>query len=124
MTRVLFGFESSSTGPTVFGEAYWNGGWPLVIVTGFASGVIIFAIGWTCLWLLQQGTILAWPMVFLGMLSGHLLTNFFTSGLVGTAVVFFLLTITLRIFLSSKKRKLKPYSYGSRIDVQHKNKDR
>jgi len=103
-TQVLFGHKNSSTGPTIFGEAYWNGGWLLVVLASLASGAILFAIGWTNLWLLQLGTIFAWPLVFMGMMSGQLLTNMFTKGLVGTAVVFFLLVASLKVFLNSRRK--------------------
>jgi hypothetical protein len=97
VTEIVFGHRRSSTGPTIFGEAYWNGGWPLVVLSGFVAGVVLFSVSLACLWLFGQRPLLAWPVGFLGILTGQVLQNFFTAGLLGTAVPFFLLVAVVSL---------------------------
>jgi hypothetical protein len=99
VTDLVFGHRHSSTSATNFGEAYWNGGWPLVMASSFAAGVIFLVMSVTCLWLFSRPSLLAWAVGFMGILSARLLQNFFTSGLVGTAIVFFGLALLVGIFL-------------------------
>jgi hypothetical protein len=96
VTDVIFGHRNSSTGTTIFGEAYWNGGWPYVAWSAFLAGMILFFVSLTCLWLFDQPSIVAWPIGFGGILTGLLLQNFFTSGLVATSVSFFCLSFLIR----------------------------
>jgi len=44
-TQLILGTDTSSTGVGVFGEAYWNGGWPLVMVTGLYIGGLFGLLG-------------------------------------------------------------------------------
>ncbi|AGA89820.1 hypothetical protein Thimo_0998 [Thioflavicoccus mobilis 8321] len=109
-TMVLFGHDRSSTGPTIFGEAYWNGGWLLVAISGLVTGAIFVAIGLTSLWLLLQKDVLAWPLVFSGLGSGQLLTGMFTKGLVGAAVVYFALVAVFWFFKRRRRRRAAHFS--------------
>ena len=98
VTLELFKHDKSSTGPTIFGEAYWNGGWLLVAFISIVAGGIFYAMTYASLWLLMQARVLAWPIILLGVMAGQMVSNFFSSGLVGTAVVFFALTGLFRLY--------------------------
>jgi hypothetical protein len=104
VTDVIFGHRNSSTGTTIFGEAYWNGGWPYVIWSAFLAGVLLFFVSSTCLWLFDQPSIVAWPIGFGGILTGLLLQNFFTNGLVATSVSFFCLALLIRFVPKTRVR--------------------
>jgi hypothetical protein len=97
LTDILFGHQHSSTAPTLFGEAYWNGGWLCVVWSAFAAGLILSFVSLTCLWLFAQQSLLAWPIGMLGILTGQLLENFFTSGLVATSAAFFCLALLVAL---------------------------
>lgn len=102
-TMVVFGHAYSSTGPTLAGEAYWNGGWLLVVFACGLSGIIFYAIGFLTLSVMLERRVLAWPIALMGILTGQLVSNFFTSGLIGTAVIFFILVLLFR--WSSRRRR-------------------
>ncbi len=88
LTFIAFGHKNSSTGATVFGEAYWNGGWLALILTSMIYGVFLWIVSLKCLWLFSQSSIITWPIAIYGMLMGSLVSNFFTSGVVGSFVIF------------------------------------
>jgi len=95
---VVFGHDRSSAGPTIFGEAYWNGGWYLVIFYSLLTGVIYCVLGKICVWLFFQRSMVAWPLGLLGMLTGVLVRNFFTAGLVGATVIFLWLVLMYSVY--------------------------
>jgi hypothetical protein len=101
VTEIVFGHRRSSSGPTIFGEAYWNGGWPLVVFSAFIAGVILHVMSLTGLWLFKQRSLLAWPVGFMGVFAGQVLQNFFTGALIGTAVTFFWLVLLVSILLKA-----------------------
>lgn len=105
-TEAVFGHSHSSTGPTIFGEAYWNGGWLYVIVTALLAGGLYVLISLTSIRLFSGWNIVAWPVGLIGILTGVLLQNFFSSGLMATSVAFFCLALLARVFPR--------LSYGSR----------
>ena len=44
-TVLIKGTDTSSTGLGIIGEAYWNGGWPLVLATGFFVAALFSWLG-------------------------------------------------------------------------------
>jgi hypothetical protein len=104
LTELLFGHRHSSSSPTSFGEAYWNGGWPFVIVSALVVGAALFSISLTCLWLFRQPSVAAWAVGFAGVLMGQLVQNFFTGAFVATAVVFFWLALLVGILRAAGQR--------------------
>ena len=92
VTLLLMGHEDSSTGTTIFGEAYWNGGWTYVITSSLCYGFLLVVNSLVCLWLFKYGGAFAWPVAMFGILSGALVRNFFTIGVIGGSTIFLFLS--------------------------------
>lgn len=104
VNALLYGHRRSAVGATIFGEAYWNGGWPLVVASAFVAGGVLFVLTLTCLWLFSQQSVLAWAIGITGVLLGRRLQNFFTSGLIAPAVIVFVSALMLRFVLQVRIR--------------------
>lgn len=114
LTIIVFGHRNSSTGATVFGEAYWNGGWLSLILTSMLYGIFLWVISLKCLWLFSQSSIITWPIAIYGMLMGSLVSNFFTSGVIGSFVIFMGLVTLYHFYsnyVSGDSRRLKKVNY-------------
>jgi hypothetical protein len=105
VTEVIFGHRNSSTGTTIFGEAYWNGGWLFVVWSAFCAGVMVFIVSLVCLWLFGQNSIVAWSVGFLGMLMAMLVQNLFTSGFVASVVAFLCLALGSAVALRAGRAR-------------------
>ncbi len=95
VNELLLGHRRSASGSTIFGEAYWNGGWPLTVLVAFLSGVLLLVNSAVCIHLFSHRSLLTWPVAFTGILTGQLLQNFFTVGLLGMSIAFLLLALLL-----------------------------
>lgn len=98
MNIMIFGHGNSATAATIFGESYWNGGWALLIISGFLYGMIIWFVTVACLSLFSQPNIFGWPIAIYGMLMGKLILDFFTVGVIGHTVIFFALVGLIKFF--------------------------
>jgi hypothetical protein len=95
LNDLLFGHQRSAMSATNFGEAYWNGGWLLVPITGLVAGVVVFVTAAICLWLFSRPSLAAWAVGFMGIRTSQMLQNFFTSGLLGTTIILYCLALLL-----------------------------
>jgi len=103
-TQLILGYEDTShTGLGVFGEAYWNGGWPLVIVASMYVGVIIGIIARFAMFTMLSGEYIFLPIILLGIQLGLTgLTDWFVSTFVGgliEAMFWLFLLYALKAFL-------------------------
>jgi hypothetical protein len=93
VTELIYGNASSSTAITVFGEAYWNGGWMALIATSLAVGLLLAASESVTCFILERRWYVASPAIFAGMLmAGQLdmwvLVNYVTPAVtVGAALL-------------------------------------
>ncbi len=77
----------TATGPTAFGEAYWNGGWLMVVLACGYIGVVFAWISRTSLLMLARSEWLLLPCAFLGVTMGMRMDAWFA----GTFVIGFAL---------------------------------
>ncbi len=96
VTEVLFGHVTSSTGSTIFGEAYWNGGWAFVILSASLFGGCIYLVSVVVLKLLMERSAFGWLVAMVGWSLGASIGNLFTAGFLGPLVVFMSLAVLHR----------------------------
>ena len=92
----------SSTGPTVFGEAYWNGGWLYLIGSSIIYGLLLAIVTYCCLWAITQGKVYSIVIAIMGLIYGGAINEFFSGSVVGSFVIFIGLFGILIVFLSRR----------------------
>lgn len=98
VTHAVFGHRSSSTASTVFGEAYWNGGWLYLIFTSLAIGFFFYVASLISILLLMERNAIAMIIAFYANSLGGQLPNLFTAGFLSPLITFLALTGTYFIF--------------------------
>ena len=83
LNDAVFRFRSSNLAPTVFGEAYWNGGWWMVCFVGMFLGCVFYIL--TCLtyFRLKREGLSYLPLAILGMIYGQSIESWFVPTYVG-----------------------------------------
>lgn len=107
VTLLVYGHDQSSTGPTFLGEAYWNGGWLYLVLSAFTFGVILWLISIANLHMARSINLANASLIIYGAMFGILVRNFFTSGVVGSFVIYFILALALLLFSSLNTTKQK-----------------
>jgi len=97
--ELVTGSAHSASAAGLFGEAYWNGGWPLVIISSIIAGFVysIFTI-------MSIRHILEWnlaylPVTFIGITMGMSPDNSFVTACIGTFVQAVILYISIRYLI-------------------------
>lgn len=100
-SELAYGHRFSSTGIGVFGEAYWNGGWPMVGLASVCIG-LLFAVLAALARQVMGGE--RWPFfipcVFFGIQFGYRIDGWFVSDYIGQVPIFlamFLLSCLLAV---------------------------
>lgn len=99
-TYLVKGTETASTGPGFFvGEAYWNGGWPLVVLTGLFAGAIFAVVGRISARAVRSGRWLYAPLIFmtiyLGLRPDEWLVPLYLGGVMQAVLIVILLNLTV-----------------------------
>jgi len=101
-TYLVQGTDTSSTGPGFFiGEAYWNGGWPLVILTGLFVGGLFAVLGRISARAVRAGRWLYVPLVFMTIYLGLRPDDWFVPLYLGGVMQVVLVVILLNLTLSA-----------------------
>jgi len=108
-TQLIQGTDTSSTGLGVFGEAYWNGGWPLVMVTGLYIGSLFGLLGRMAIHAISSHQWLFVPLIFqaiyLGLRPDDWFVPAYFSGVIQTLIIVVLLNILGRpLMIRTPKR--------------------
>lgn len=74
--------ESAST-PGIFGEAYWNGGWLMVIAVATYVGCVLGWLTIVSVERMSQGELIFLPIVFFGILAGLSTAGWFIPTYIG-----------------------------------------
>lgn len=82
-TRLIQGTDTSSTGLGFAGEAYWNGGWPLVIGTGLVVGGLFAVLGRLSITAISTRRWLLVPLVFQAIYLGLRPDDWFVPAYIG-----------------------------------------
>jgi len=111
-TALVTGGDSSSTAPGIFGEAYWNGGWPTLIAVGGYVGLVFAVFGAFSMRTIAAGRYVYAPVVMAGIVMGFRPDDWFVPTYVGSLVEVLILYGLLRFLLipliTSKRNGTKP----------------
>lgn len=87
-TELMTGRRGSSTGIGVYAEAYWNGGWLLVVVSGLYVGILLTCLGQVSLVAMHRSDWLLLPCVLAGIRMGLRIDGWFAEDFVGHIVIY------------------------------------
>jgi hypothetical protein len=101
LTELAFGHRYSSTGVGVFGEAYWNGGWPMVMAASACVGLLFAAVSFLVGRMMSSyGWPFYIPCVFFGIRFGYRIDGWFVGDYAGLTPIF-LVVVVLCFLLAS-----------------------
>jgi hypothetical protein len=92
------GIASSASSPGLFAEAYWNFGWPGVVLLMMPYGIILGALTDYTLTKFHLEQWLYFPVVILGMRIGFRTDGFYVADVAGGLVILICLHIALKLF--------------------------
>ena len=75
--EMICGSDESSSGPGVFAEAYWNGGWPIVVLTCIYVGGLFSLFTWFTLRAMTRYDFRWLPGAFVGVFIGGQIVDLF-----------------------------------------------
>lgn len=93
--RIATGSAATSSAPGAFAEAYWNGGWPLVGLTAVFLGFLFALFYRYALRHLRSPRLELLPVVFIGIMMGFRIDDWFVATYVGPAALAILLHVVL-----------------------------
>jgi len=103
------GNEYSSSSPGLFAEAYWNFGWPGVVLVMAALGAILAVFSRYTLWVIHSGLWFYFPVVLIALRMGFRTDGFFVGDIAGASVLAVALHVLLtplhRALVSGKRRR-------------------
>src|SRR5262249_34655872 len=94
--EMITGDDESSSGPTLFGEAYWNGGWPFVVVMCVYLGSLFSVFAWYTVRAMSSYDFRWLPCAFFGVFMGGRVDDFFVLIYIGMAAA----TMVYYLFIS------------------------
>jgi hypothetical protein len=80
---LVTGSEETSTGPGVFAEAYWNGGWPMLAAVGLYIGLLFAILGRLSRTEIAKGHLVVLPLSFLTIILALRIEGWFAATYVG-----------------------------------------
>jgi len=102
-TELYRGHRGSATGLGVFAEAFWNGGWLMVLAISSVIGIIFATLTKLMYPYLVMREFLFLPAAFLGIKIGTKVSGYFVTGYLGAFVIFLayyliikMITVTMR----------------------------
>ncbi len=95
LTLMALGFDTSQTGASIIGEAYWNFGWWGVPILMIPLGLIFSLVSAFALSVLRRGAWIYFPLVLLGMKMGLRIDGLFVADVAGTVVIMLWLYVIL-----------------------------
>ena len=108
-TELLWGNRDSSTGIGVFGEAYWNGGYGMVVLVCSGIGLLFVWLSRLALGVMHDRQWLFLPCVFIGMKVGFRIDGWILVDYVGTPLMivgYFMILSLLPRSLANKQGPL------------------
>jgi hypothetical protein len=89
----------TATGPAIFGEAYWNGGWFVVVLACGYVGVVFAWIARTSLLMLARSEWLLLPCAFLGIMMGMRMDTWFAPNYITGFALFLVYYFLIRLVM-------------------------
>ncbi len=102
-TEVVQGRRGNNTAPGAFGEAYWNGGWFLVILACGYLGVLFAWLSHVALGMLARSQWLLLPCAFLGIFMGLRIDDWFAPTYIVGFMMYLVYYISIRVVLAKAK---------------------
>ncbi|PWT74383.1 MAG: hypothetical protein C5B60_06755 [Chloroflexi bacterium] len=97
-TQLLIGYEDEShTGLGFFGEAYWNGGWLMVMLACFYVGLLFSIFGYVSMRLILSEQYVYLPVIMIGVFTGMRPDDWFVPTVFGGIIEAICLFIGLKI---------------------------
>jgi hypothetical protein len=112
----MFGSRGSSTGCGFFAEAYWNGGWPMVIFVCTGVGVLFAWLSRLMIVRMARNEWLFLPCAFIGIKMGMSVDGFLVPSYIGASAIYVAYYSSIR-FLYAKSST----STSTRTSQQRKN---
>jgi hypothetical protein len=113
VTELMFGHSGSSTGITIFAEAYWNGGWVLVFGTCIYLGVLFAALEHSAAMAMFRSEWLLLPCALMSTKTGLRVDGWFAADFVGGVVIYAVYYIAARRITewlgTGRKTSVHPY---------------
>lgn len=104
-TFLIQGRRGSCTAPGAFGEAYWNGGWLLVIPSCLYLGVVFAWLSRTALRVIANGEWVFLPCAFLGMMMGLRIDDWFAPTYVTTFILYQVYYLAVRFLMGFSQKQ-------------------
>lgn len=95
-TYLIQGTDTSSTGLGFVGEAYWNGGWPLVVLIGLFVGALFAVLGRFSVSAVRSRRWLYVPLVFQTIYLGLRPDDWFVPAYIGGVLQVVLVVLVMR----------------------------
>jgi len=92
----------TASAPGFFAEAYWNGGWLLVLVSCLYVGIIFSIFGNYAIRQLAQSRYYLFPVVLLGMIMGFRPDGWFAMEYIGTPLIALIMHLGLNFIFRIK----------------------
>lgn len=109
------GMDSSSSSPTIPGEAYLNFGWWALLIVMAPMGLLLAVMSRYALDVFNSGKWIYLPVVIMGIGIGHRIDGHIVSDLIGAPVIFFCMHFALnaashvlRLFNRPPERRARP----------------
>lgn len=103
-TERIFGHRSSSTGIGVFGEAYWNGGYTMMLVICSYIGLVFLLLSWLAVSFIERKQWIYFPLILSGIRIGlgidQWIVPIYFGSLVLYAAYFVLLYVIARMTMN------------------------
>jgi hypothetical protein len=106
--KMVTGNEESYSCPGVFAEAYWNGGWPLLIAACFFIGITFMPVSLLSMQYIRRGNLAILPCAYAGIMMGLRPDNWFVMVYVGSIVQIIVLYYILSILGFFPKSRITP----------------
>ncbi|HXG28763.1 MAG TPA: hypothetical protein VNJ47_07935 [Nevskiales bacterium] len=106
-TYLIKGTDTSSTGLGFVGEAYWNGGWLLVVLVGGFVGLLFAVIGRFSLNAIRSRQWLYVPLIFQAIYLGLRPDDWFVPAYIGGVLQVVIVTLILHAGLAAMVRRRK-----------------
>jgi hypothetical protein len=87
--NAITGNPWSQTSPGLFADAYWDGGWPGVVIATFLLGILYSLLSLYSLRVLHKGQWLYFPIVLLAMKMGFRVDGYLVPDMVGGGVILY-----------------------------------
>jgi len=99
--KAITGVEAPThTAAGIFAEAYWNGGWLFVLLTGLFVGALVSILGKANIHLISTGKWLYLPLIFAGIFSAMRLDDWFVATYMQAPLNSLTLSIILNVLFS------------------------